>query len=91
MMSGSNVDYMSFLLRLWPTKTGQGTVWRASLENVFTGKRRGFDSLEAMSCFLRQEMEAFNHGADDRPVELDDRRSEPSYREPSGREVVSNR
>lgn len=44
----------SFLLRVWLAGDGSQPQWRASLENIRTGERRGFTSLEALSEFLQQ-------------------------------------
>ena len=38
--------YYSFLLRLWQVKEDGGQEWRASLENVESGEKRGFTSVE---------------------------------------------
>lgn len=40
-------------------REGRGLVaeWRISLEDVRTGKRRGFTSIEALTDFLRQSLE----------------------------------
>ena len=47
---------MSYLLRLWQAEHEGALVWRASLESVHTGERRGFASLAALYAFLQQEM-----------------------------------
>jgi len=47
--------YISYLLRLWQTKSGGKLVWRASLEDPHTGERRGFASLEALFVFLQRQ------------------------------------
>jgi hypothetical protein len=49
------------LLTLWrerPARAGRPALWRFSVENVRTGERRGFASLEALMAFLRAQMEA---------------------------------
>ena len=53
-MSDERERYISYLLRLWQTTSGDKVVWRASLENSQTGERHGFASLDALLCFLRQ-------------------------------------
>lgn len=58
-------SYRSYLLRLWPAKM-DGETWRASLECVQTKERHGFDDLEALFTFLRQET---GHRADALPPE----------------------
>jgi hypothetical protein len=50
----------SYLLRLWPTSMAGEQVWRASLENVQTGERLGFATLEQLFVFLMQQTE--DHG-----------------------------
>ena len=47
--------YLAYLLRVWCV-TGDGApVWRASLEDVQTGERQGFGSLELLLAFLLEE------------------------------------
>jgi hypothetical protein len=50
--------YFSFLLRLWQASTAGGAVWRASLEEVFTGERRVFDGLDDLVAHLRKRISA---------------------------------
>jgi hypothetical protein len=45
--------YLSFLLRLW--RESEHGAWRASLENVTTGERRGFPNLASLFAFLEAE------------------------------------
>jgi hypothetical protein len=47
--------YTSYLLRLWQVRSKDGIAWRASLESVDTGERKGFASLGALFAFLRQQ------------------------------------
>ena len=61
-MSKEQPDYLSYLLRLWREnddgnahRDEKAVLWRASLENSLTGKRQGFDSLDKLFTFLRQE------------------------------------
>ena len=44
--------YFSFLLRLWQVDDG-GPHWRLTLENVESGERHGFTSLEALLEYLK--------------------------------------
>lgn len=44
-------DYHSYLLRMWRVRT-DGHSWRAMLENVATGERQGFASLDRLIMFL---------------------------------------
>jgi hypothetical protein len=47
--------YTSYLLRLWPSKSGDAWVWRASLEDTLTGVRRGFVTLQEMFAYLEDQ------------------------------------
>ncbi len=55
-MSGEQRSYLSYLLRLWQTKSGGELVWRASLESPHTGERKSFASLTDLFTFLEQEI-----------------------------------
>ena len=46
--------YHSFLLRLWQVKEDGGQEWRATLENVESGEKRGFTNVEDLLAFLSQ-------------------------------------
>ena len=48
--------YFSYLLRLWQVGTGQGAAWRASLEEIPTGERRAFASLDDLASYLCERM-----------------------------------
>jgi len=54
-MSEDDARYMSYLLRLWQTKSGGELVWRASLENPRSSERTGFQCLGDLFAFLRQQ------------------------------------
>jgi hypothetical protein len=56
-VSDEGERYMSYLLRLWQTTSGNKIVWRASLENSQTGERQGFANLDALLNYLRQQMD----------------------------------
>jgi hypothetical protein len=56
-MSAPKPRYVSYLLRLWQVRCGEGAAWLASLENARTGERRGFASLDELFDFLRQRTE----------------------------------
>ncbi len=45
--------YCSYLLRLWPASGESAAEWRASLEEVGSGERVGFASLEALVEYLK--------------------------------------
>ena len=48
--------YLAYLLRVWRVTGDDGApVWRASLEDVQTGTRQGFGSLEQLLAFLLEE------------------------------------
>ena len=50
-------NYFSYLLRLWQAG-GQEAAWRASLEEISTGERSAFASLEDWFSYLREQMKA---------------------------------
>jgi hypothetical protein len=54
----SEAAYQSYLLRLWRARSGEHTVWRASLENPHTGERVGFASLKQLLAFLEDQLGA---------------------------------
>ena len=48
--------YQAYLLRVWcATDTSGAAAWRAALEDVHTGRRQGFGSLEQLLAFLLEE------------------------------------
>ena len=54
-MAEERLEYLSYLLRLWPEGGEEEAVWRASLESPHTGERVGFASLEELFDYLRQQ------------------------------------
>jgi len=52
--------YHSYLLRLWADEVNGKQVWRISLENPFSGERRGFASLNDLCAFLKDRMQEEN-------------------------------
>lgn len=48
-------QYQAYLLRIWQIKDAGQLVWRASLEDPHTSKRRGFASIEALLDFLFEQ------------------------------------
>ena len=46
---------MSYLLRLWQTKSRGELVWQANLVSPQTGERQGFVDLDGLFEFLRRE------------------------------------
>ena len=55
-MGQEQLAYLSYLLRLWQTRSGDELVWRASLENARTGVRNSFVDPADMLSFLEREM-----------------------------------
>jgi hypothetical protein len=50
--SVDETQLFSFLLRVWRAGDGKQPNWRASVEDIRTGERRGFDSLEELFAFI---------------------------------------
>ncbi len=50
----NKAGYISFLLPLWRVKENHRQIWRASLEDVESGEKCGFTSLEDILVYLRQ-------------------------------------
>ena len=67
-------DYLAYMLRLWRTGSGEGAVWRASLESSDTGDRHAFAGLHALLSFLQAETGALGR----------DQTLPPSARGPAG-------
>jgi hypothetical protein len=53
-MANQQIDYVSYLLRLWRVKEEERDLWHASLENTDTSQRRGFANLDQLFEFLRE-------------------------------------
>jgi hypothetical protein len=51
-MSDDRPRYQSFLLRLWQVRSKHGWGWQASLESPTTGKRLGFQTIDALVAFI---------------------------------------
>ena len=49
-------EHLAFMLRLWKVRD-DSEPWRASLENVRTGVKRGFTSLDDLFTYLRLSTE----------------------------------
>ncbi|MBN1487952.1 MAG: hypothetical protein JW981_09945 [Anaerolineae bacterium] len=54
-MKKTQPEYLSYLLRLW--HPGNGKSWHVMLEQVGTGERHGFATLEELFAFLKQQVE----------------------------------
>ena len=52
--------YRSYLLRLWAEDTNGKSTWRISLENPFSGERRGFASLKDLCAYLNEKIQEEN-------------------------------
>jgi len=52
MMKPDQVDYHSYLLRLWRVKEEDGECWRASLQEVQSGEMHGFTDMGALFAYL---------------------------------------
>jgi hypothetical protein len=57
-MTHQRLVYKLYVLRLWQAHSGERLVWRASLEDVHTGERRGFAGLDRMRAFLEDQLGA---------------------------------
>ena len=63
MSPGRDQEYaLVYVLRLWRVTDGERLVWRASLQDVCSGKRRGFANLAQVCRFLRTRIEAASGG-----------------------------
>jgi hypothetical protein len=49
--------YCSYLLRLWVEDVNGKQAWRISLENPFSGERRGFASLKDLCAYLNEKVQ----------------------------------
>ena len=54
-MKNKKAIYRSYLLRLWHVKQNGDWIWRTSLEEVDTGKRRAFTNLDLLIGFLENK------------------------------------
>jgi hypothetical protein len=57
MMAEPRRRYRAFLLRLWQERNGGEWIWRASLEDPHSNKRKGFPDLERLSAYLKEQNE----------------------------------
>jgi len=60
------LEYRSFLLRLWQVRSRDGMQWRASLEDSRTGVRYGFSSITRLHQFLLDQTDAAQYQGDKR-------------------------
>jgi len=54
---------LAYVLRLWLVMDGKEAIWRASLQDVRSGERRGFADLEAACRYLRARIELASGGS----------------------------
>jgi hypothetical protein len=54
-MAREQLNYASYLLRLWRREEDGQLVWRASLESTGDGQRLNFANLEALIAFLETQ------------------------------------
>lgn len=59
-MGAGEPIYYSFLLRMWQVPSNGEHTWRIQLENVQTGEKSGFTSLEGLFSCLRHVTESEN-------------------------------
>jgi hypothetical protein len=50
-------EHLAYLLRLWRVDNGAEAIWRASLQDVRTGERRGFAGLDEVIAYLRRQLD----------------------------------
>ncbi len=62
-MNDQSPCYLAFLLRLWCVAEEDGVVWRASLEDVHTGERKGFADVPHLFVFLSQQVSEVSRNA----------------------------
>ena len=48
--------YHSYLLRVWLVQVSGKSVWRGSLEDPFTGERKGFANLLELFIYLTNQI-----------------------------------
>ena len=53
----SRVHVLAYMLRMWQISDGEQPVWRASLQDVYTGERLGFADLDEATAYLRRRLD----------------------------------
>ena len=48
---------LAYVLRLWRATNGEPPLWRAALQDLRTGERRGFPGLDEVVRYLEGEMQ----------------------------------
>jgi hypothetical protein len=54
---------LAYVLRLWRVTDGELSVWRASLQDIRTGERRGFAGLDGACRYLRARIALTSGGS----------------------------
>lgn len=55
-LTEEQLNYVSYLLRLWQVQSAGRLIWRASLQSTATGERLGFADFESLVAFLLEEI-----------------------------------
>lgn len=50
----SSGSYQAYMLRMWSVERSGQAVWRASLEDPFSGEILGFPNIDALIDYLRE-------------------------------------
>jgi hypothetical protein len=56
---------LTYVLRLWRATNGEPPVWRAALQDLRTGERRGFAGLGEVVRYLEEQIAGPEHGLRD--------------------------
>ena len=67
-MTGEQPGYRAYLLRLWQVRSGGQLEWRASLEDVRSGERHGFATLDLLITYLWQHSRRTDHPDEELPA-----------------------
>jgi hypothetical protein len=60
-MTEEQINYRSFMIRMWQVKDDDQPTWRASIEVVDSGEQYGFTSLDEMFAFLEEQTRAWEN------------------------------
>ena len=55
LMTSEQEPYRAYMLRFWPVEVRGTVTWRASLQCISSGERKGFEDLETLFDHLRKE------------------------------------
>ena len=77
-MHNEKLDYLAYVVRLWPVNNRGVLVWRVSAESI-TGERHAFSDISSLLTFLRCETNRVSASGQ----QIDDKKEndspEPSY------------